>query len=244
MASVSRFDLDMYTCHKYIMRKIEFAVGETYHVFNRGVDKRDIFLDDRDYYRFVKSLYEFNDEQPAFNTYNQLKNWNMNTGQGSIPLYKIDRQPLVDIFVFTLMSNHYHLMIRQIKPDGIVRFMQKLGTGYTMYFNKRYERAGSLFQGKFKAVHINTEAQFLYLPHYIHTNPLASYRGRTSIEKLLEYRWSSFSAYAGKRGFDRVSSRRALLDMYGGVDGYLRFTSERLESGDVLGDEVKRVIIE
>ena len=117
------------------------------------------------------------------------------------------------------MPNHYHLLLRQLKQDGIVRFMQKLGTGYTMYFNKVYERVGGLFQGRYKAVIIDKEPHFTYLPFYIHANPLKIYRGSTSLDKrmrfLENYRWSSFPDYIGKKNFPSVTSRAFLSDVIG-----------------------------
>jgi putative transposase len=131
------------------------------------------------------------------------------------------------------MPNHFHLLLRQKKEKGISRFMQKVGTGYSMYFNKKHERVGGLFQGKFKAVHINEEAHFLHLPHYIHTNPLKlNYRGRTSVDFLSDYKWSSFPDYIGIKNLPSVTSRGFLLDVFGGEEGYLRHTEERLNVED------------
>lgn len=212
------------------MRKIEFVDGEIYHVYNRGVEKRDIFVDKRDYCRFIYGLYEFNDEQRTLNSRHQYSTHTERYGNSSIPLLKIDRMPLVEVLVFTLMPNHYHLMLRQVKKKGIARFMQKLGTGYTMYFNKKYTRSGVLFQSKFKAVQVNNETQLIHLPHYIHTNPLElKYRGPASVNYLLDYRWSSFPDYAGKDNFPSVTSRDFLLNIYGGEAAYLKHTVDRLD---------------
>jgi len=211
------------------MRKVEFANREIYHVYNRGVEKRDIFVDESDYYRFIYGLYEFNDEQAASNTRYRSKSINKPNNYPIIMMNKASRLPLVDILVFTLMPNHYHLMLRQVNENGITRFMRKLGTGYTMYFNKKYDRSGVLFQGKFKAEHLHKKSHFLHLPHYIHTNPLQlNTRGRTSIEYLMEYRWSSFRDYAGKSSFPFVTSRDFLIDSFGGEQGVVKYTSERI----------------
>ncbi len=135
----------------------------------------------------------------------------------------------MEILVFTLMPNHYHLMLRQISEDGIVKFMQKLGTGYTMYFNKKYDRVGSLSQGRFKAVHLTREEHLIHLPHYIHTNP---YRGSTSIYDLENYRWSSFPDYIGKKNFPAVTERCFLLDILGGEEKFRMYTQDRLVQGN------------
>ena len=92
------------------------------------------------------------------------------------------RKQLDEILVFTLMPNHFHLLLRQKKTNGITKFMQKVCTGYAMYFNRKNERVGGLYQGRFKAVRVDRQEHFQYLSHYIHTNPLElNYRGRTSI---------------------------------------------------------------
>jgi len=209
------------------MKKPIFAEGQIYHVFNRGVEKRDIFIDDKDYLRFIHDLYEFNDIKPVRNLH-----YFMNHKTGNVEARKIygyqEREAIVEILVFTLMPNHYHLMLRQIKDDGIVKFMQKLGTGYTMYFNKRYSRVGGLFQGRFKAVHLTREEHFIYLPYYIHSNP---YRGSTSIWELEKYRWSSFPDYIGKRNFPSVTEREFLLDIFGGEEKFKAYTESRLNQG-------------
>ena len=82
------------------------------------------------------------------------------------------RKLLVEILVFTLMPNHFHLLLKQKQENGISKFMHKLGVGYSMYFNQKYERTGSLFQGTYKAIPVNNDSYFIHLPYYIHLNPL------------------------------------------------------------------------
>jgi putative transposase len=141
------------------------------------------------------------------------------------------RKRLVDILVFTLMPNHYHLMLRQKAENGITKFMQKLGTGYTMYFNKKNKRSGSLFQGRFKAVHLTNNEHLIYLPHYIHTNPLSlNYGGSTSIVFLEKYRWSSFLDYIGVDNFPSITERPYLLEIFGGESIYRLHTENCLKN--------------
>jgi len=209
------------------MKKPNFAEGQIYHVFNRGVEKRDIFLDDKDYLRFVHDLNEFNDIKPVRNLHYFFNHKTGNVEARKLYSYQ-EREPIVEILVFTLMPNHYHLMLKQIIDNGIVKFMQKLGTGYKMYFNKRYSRVGCLFQGRFKAVHLTRKEHFIHLPHYIHTNP---YRGSTSIYDLENYRWSSFPDYVGKKNFSSVTERKFLLDIFGGEEQFRLYTQDRLGQG-------------
>ncbi len=216
------------------MRRLQFVDNGIYHVFNRGVEKRSIFLDDQDYYRFIHNLFELNDEIPVLNSryYFDPKITGLRPGQ---PRKSREmRECLVDILVFTLMPNHFHLLLRQRKAGGIAKFMQKVCIGYVMYFNKKYERIGGLFQGRFKAVMAKRDEYFQYLPHYIHLNPLgikgskaiASWREAFSF--LEKYKWSSLPDYIGKKNFPSVTKRDFVLKSFGGETAYRRYTREFL----------------
>ena len=188
-------------------------------------------MDDGDYLRFLRQLYELNDEDAVVNM-NYYFNPKTMTVE-SRPVHKVIklRKRLVDILVFTLMPNHYHLMLRQKAENGITKFMQKLGTGYTMYFNKKNKRSGSLFQGRFKAVHLIDNEHLIYLPHYIHTNPLSlNYGGSTSIDFLKRYRWSSFLDYVGVDNFPSITERECLLEIFGGESLYRLHTENCLKN--------------
>jgi len=158
------------------MRKIRFTEGSIYHIYNRGVDKREIFFDDNDRWRFLQGLFLFNDIETS-----QSLLWELERSQGLVNFKVIKdyfarnglvQHPLVKIMVDCLMPNHFHLLVEEIITGGISKFMHKLGTGYTNYFNQRYSRAGSLFQGTFKAVHVDNENYLQYLLAYINVmNP-------------------------------------------------------------------------
>ena len=148
------------------MKRPLFINNYFYHIFNRGVEKRNIFLDNEDFRRFLFEINEFNDINSTINT---LRRFN----EGSPTSFKmIDKEPLVKIASYCLMPNHFHFILEQLKENGISKFLQKIGTGYTNYFNRKYERSGVLFQGKFKAVLIDKSAYLTYLIQYIHLNPL------------------------------------------------------------------------
>ncbi len=139
-------------------RVIPMVNGEYYHVFNRGVDKRDIFVHKADYLRFYQSLHLFNVVEPTHDfSFANIQN------------YK-DKQPLVQIYAYSLLSNHFHLMIKQIVDDGISEFMKRVTGGYTSFFNGQYSRSGALFQGTYKRVHISSEEQYQYLFAYVNEN--------------------------------------------------------------------------
>jgi putative transposase len=216
------------------MQKPQFVEDRIYHIYNRGVEKRNVFLDKKDYFRFIHDLYEFNDENSVLNLAHRLTQKSIEVE----PRYnkRKKRKLLVEILAFVLMPNHFHLLLRQLEENGIIRFMQKLG-GYTMYFNKKYERVGSLFQGRYKAVLVEKESHFTYLPIYIHANPLKIYRGSTSINDAMrfleEYRWSSFPDYMGKKNFPSLTSRQFLFDSFGGEKIF------RKEMKETIGDLFK-----
>jgi putative transposase len=219
------------------MRRPIFVNNEIYHIYNRGADKRRIFMDDSDYFRFIHDLYEFNNEAPAVHSY-YFRSSNRSSEVGP---RKIDtrRKLIVEILAFCLMPNHFHLLLRQIVDRGIERFMQKLGGGYTMYFNKKYERSGVLFQGKFKAVLVENDAQLLHLPYYIHSNPLDLIEPhwrehgikdlRKAMEFLTSYRWSSFLDYIGKKNFPSVISRDFITEIVGSPEEYKELTANWLK---------------
>lgn len=226
------------------MKKPVFVDGHIYHVYNRGVEKRVVFLDERDHSRFVHHLYELNDSKPVRNVH-----YFLNHKTGNVEARKIfgtqKRDVLVEILVFTLMPNHFHLMLRQVQENGIVRFMQKLGTGYTMYFNKKYDRVGCLFQGPFKAAHITEDAHLIHLPYYIHTNPLPLNSSMHPVQYLEKYKWSSFLDYIGIQNFPYVTKRAFLLNIFGGEDKYRIHSEQRLnDDKESITNDLGGVILE
>lgn len=212
-----------------------FVDGNIYHIFNRGTERRKIFLDDSDRFKFVRGLFESNDSENVVRQYLPAKFSEAKPPKIEEMMLreKKPRNFLVDILAFCMMPNHFHLMVRQRVNNGVSKFMQKLGTGYTMYFNARYERTGVLFQGVFKSVSISRDAQFLFLPFYIHTNPLdlkPSFSGwrdgnvgnaKEALNYLRGYRWSSFPDYIGVKNFPSVTQREFLTEFMGGEHAYL-----------------------
>ncbi len=152
-------------------RKITLTPGEFYHVYNRGVEKRVIFLDRHDYEHFKELLYVMNSTQPVV-----LRD----VRQEVLSPYEHDRgSTLVAIGAYCLMPNHFHVLASPLVEHGLSTFMTKVGTGYSMYFNKKYQRTGTLFEGKFKTQWVDDDTYFKYLYAYIHLNPV----------KLLQSDW-------------------------------------------------------
>ena len=180
-------------------RKVSLALGEFYHVYNRGNSKQIIFRDSGDYTRFQQMLYAMNAVESV--TFRLIE---------SEKMYMYDRGGLlVYIGAYCLMPNHFHILLTPAVENGVQLFMQKLSTGYSMYFNKKYERTGSLFEGRFKSEHVDSDEYLKYLFSYIHLNPLKLIdpdwreKGLQSIEGaeryLDTYRFSSYQEYIEKK---------------------------------------------
>lgn len=183
------------------MRKFAPVNEELYHIFNRGTEKRHIFLNKKDCERFIVNLILFNTQQEPISN---LSRYNLESAFKKIP-----NDPLVKIHAFSLLPNHFHLMIEQLIDNGIARFMHKIEMGYSHYFNKLHSRSGNLFQGTYKMIYIDNNAYRLYLPIYIHLNPLElldsekhwkekGIKDKTnSLNFLKNYQWSSLGEYLG-----------------------------------------------
>lgn len=216
---------------------------ELFHVLNRGVDKRPLFLDNQDRARFVHDLYEFNDAKPAGSTYHSFRNLDPNNLDFVSPDIQV-REKIVDIHGWCLMDNHYHMLISERIDGGLTRFIRKLNIGYSKYFNERYDRSGTLFQGRTKKIPIEHDAHFLHILHYIHLNPLDYQtdtqawrerkitKARTALSHLNKYRWSSYLDYCGKSNFPSILHIELFSEVFGNykthISSYIRdmeFTS-------------------
>lgn len=233
------------------------TANEIYHIVNRGVDGRNIYLDEEDYFRFIHDLFEFNDENPAFNigrffSSAHAKSQLIDVRRQSIKGGREPRKILVDILAFCLMPNHYHLLLQGKTNNSIPLFIKKLNGGYAKYFNLKYHRAGALFQGRYKAVLIKTEQHFLHIPHYIHFNPLdlvePDWRKgkinnfKKAVKFLESYRWSSHLDYLGERNFPSVTKRNFLLEFFGGEKGYKKTMYDWLKALEV--ESIKHLTLE
>ena len=220
------------------MRRVVFAEEQIYHIYNRGTDKREVFLNDHDRYRFLGDLREMNNSRPVLNFgYSFDRNYPQRVDLTKFIFLRpigIDDKPLVDILAFVLMPNHYHLLLTQRVQGGVAAFMHKPGTAYTMYFNRKYQRTGVLFQGRFKAVMIVNDGHFDGIPYYIHANPLKLTAPLPSIEAqinfLKAYKWSSFMDYAGMHNFPSVIKMDLLTELFLRDGGVLAGMSKWLEN--------------
>ena len=197
------------------MNREPFANGEFYHVYNRGVDKRKVFLTDADFVRFLKGMDEFNSVDPIGSLY--AKSFEKEKLSGSTA----KSEDLVDVVAYCLNSNHFHFILRQVSENGISEFMKRLSGGYTWYFNNRLKRSGTLFQGRFKAIHVDYNPYLLHLSAYVNLNNLAHNISRT-------YR-SSWSEYNGEDN-KGVCKKDIILDQFDGMNEYIRFAEETLKN--------------
>lgn len=197
------------------MRKTPFVTGEIYHIFNRGTDHRDIIEDVFDRQRFLQSLVEFNVVAPIGSIYAQRFN------QLSSRSTKSDKskQRLVKIIACCINPNHFHLILEQVAEKGIEKFMQRLGGGYTRYFNEKNKRTGVLFQGKFKSVHIDSDEYLLFVSAYVNLNDRIH-----GIQKDLAY--SSWGEYMGKNKGEVMYSKDIILDRFKNIEEYRIFAED------------------
>jgi putative transposase len=191
------------------MRKTIFSIGEYYHIYNRGTDKRRIFLRDADYQRFFDGMRSFNTLEPTGHLIAGTSNEAKPHKEGA----------LVNVVAYCLMPNHFHLLLQQVYKKGLPKYLHRLLTGYTMYFNKRYDRTGVLFQGAFKSKHINDDSYLLHLTRYIHLNPLEKYTAyyfdRNKINSfLIDYPWSSYSEYIKTKNTNLISGEEVVLEQF------------------------------
>lgn len=148
-------------------RGMVFEQKEFYHIYNLGKDDQEIFIDHGDYFRFSILLYCCNSDRPA-----SIKKARC-VGANFYGIEEVERgKPLVDIVSHCMTAGRFHLVLRERKSGNISRFMSKLSTGYTMYFNQRYNRKGPIFMGPFKSIHVHCDAYLKYLFAYIHLNPI------------------------------------------------------------------------
>jgi putative transposase len=197
-----------------MLRQTPLATGEVYHVFNRGAHKQGIFLDDADFQRFQLNLHVANHAEPV------LIREILDTKKYREPFSAfLADKTLVDVLAYTLLPNHFHLVLRQKVDGGITKFMRKVGVGYSMYFNLRHEHSGVLFQGRFKSSHIDSEPYFRWIFTYLHLNHLVlkcpdwESQGIENIDDVKKfmnsYRFSSFIDYSGNSRPEGVILSRA-----------------------------------
>jgi len=200
-------------------RKEVFANGEFFHIYNRGVDKRIIFTDGYDMKRFFKSLIEFNTIDPIGSLY---ENSFRELGGSTAKL----ENGLVNIIAYCLNPNHFHLIFEQLTDGGISELMKRLG-GYTWYYNNKHKRSGSLFQGKFKAVHIDSNEYLLHVSAYVNLNNRVHQLGGSTAKSIESM--SSWGEYIDKKS-KGICEKDVILGQFRSVGEYKDFALSSLEA--------------
>ena len=244
----------------------KFANGEFYHIVLRRIANEKLFIDTDDYYRGIFSIYEFNNDQPveikkrrreiAF-IKKRRADLRHDSGGGlpsaTLPSATNKRDCFVDVLLFALMPNHIHLLVKQLKDNGISKYMQKIGSGFSNYFRKKYDLklTGHFFQDRFKSVHIKTDEQLIVLFSYIHTNPLSliepgwKKNGIKNPKKAIhflenKYRWSSYFDYLGKKNFPSVTKRDFLLEVIGGQNRSRKIVNSWIQEKAKMRKEIEK----
>lgn len=219
-------------------RKFRFSTDNVYHVFNRGIEKRRIFLTPSDY-RYAQQALYFYQKNGLPISLSRLKLIPI-AAKASL-LQQIEQLPKrVSILSYCLMPNHIHLLIQQRSENGISSFMSDLQNSFTRYFNTKVQRKGHLFEGQFKAVFVETDDQLLHVSRYIHLNPSTAFL--TNRENLEQYPWSSFAEFVNEQQ-PQFLEKDLVLGQFGSREAYREFVLDQLEYQRTL-DDIKHLLIE
>lgn len=212
---------------RYVVR--EFAENCYYHIFNRGVEKRNIFLDNQDYTIFLYYLFvyltplgEVLTKYPQLFTRLQVKNLSTE----------------IELISYCLMPNHFHLLLRQKSRDAISKLMKQLTNAYTFYFNQKYKRVGGLVQGRFKSVIVLTDELLVHISRYIHLNPMVA----GLVENLETYQWSSYLDYTAKPS-RLTCAKDVILSYFPSVNAHEEFVLNQVDYGKNL-EKIKHLSVE
>lgn len=195
------------------MRNIEFAPGEYYHIYNRGTDKRNIVIDERDANRFLTGLKKFNNIKPIGSIF-----------ENSFEKEEKKIKPLVSIVAYCLNPNHFHLVLCENVERGIERFLHRQTMGYSKYFNTRHKRKGNLFQGSFCAKHIEDNDYLLYVGAYVNLNDRVHQLGH-GVSKLVRNSWNEYQNPKLKS----IVNPKVILKQFKATREYLEYAEDSLE---------------
>ncbi len=216
-----------------MLRKEPLVTNHIYHLFNRGVNKGEIFFSDVDYHRFLYSAAHYIANSSKFSHKSVLSDTGAERSKVGLS------EPKVQILAYCLMPNHYHFLVNQLIENGITAYMSRLNNSYSHYVNVKYKRVGPLFQGRFKNVLINTDEQLIHTSRYIHLNPLVS----GIISKLEDYKWSSYLSYISEdkaRGKFGLCDPNPILSHFNSKDDYKKFVQDQEDYGRKL-EQIKHL---
>ncbi|MFA5842004.1 MAG: transposase [Candidatus Paceibacterota bacterium] len=224
-------------------RKTVFANGEFYHVYNRGVDKRIIFSDKSDVDRFFQCMVSFNSIDPVGSLY-ELSLGGKDKLKSNRHKYQLggETAKLVNIVAYCLNPNHFHFILEQVRDGGISEFMKRMG-GYTWYFNNKYKRSGSLFQGVFKSIHIDSNEYLLHVSAYVNlNNRVHKLGGETAEFAKFVGSVSSWEEYIGEgKNGAGICTKDIILEQFKGRKEYKEFAMASLRTIRERKDELKGI---
>lgn len=219
-------------------RRVVLASNQIYHVYNRGVERRTIFTNRREfqraidtakYYRFASLPLRFS----KFLVQPETRKSEILTGIDS------SENKQVEIIAYCLMPNHFHFLVKQLQDNGTSRFLSNFTNSYTKYFNTKHKRNGPLVQGIFKAVLVETDEQLLHVSRYIHLNPVASFVIKE--EELESYEWSSYREYLGL--IEGFCGKEIVLNQFPSIKDYRQFVHDRISYAQEL-EKIKHLVLE
>jgi putative transposase len=219
-------------------KRVFLAKDEIYHVLNRGVEKRITFTDRKEYLRARQTLDYYQYANPPLRLSHFIKLENDTKLLLSAKVKKLHKQ--VEILAYCLMPNHFHFLLRQTTDNGISKFIANFTNSYTKYFNTKHDRVGPLFQGLFKAVHIENDEQLLHTSRYIHINPSSSFL--VSKNSLSEYPWSSYPEYL-KPSHESLCETNTILQFFPSRKLYEQFVLDQVDYAQNL-ERMKHLLLE
>lgn len=220
------------------IRILPLATGEYYHIYNRGITNQPVFLNKREYKRFLLTLsyYRFSTPSIKLSRFLQLPH-----DQRQKFLIEINRngKKIVDIISFVFMPNHFHLLLKQTVDKGTSNFLSRITNSYTRYFNTKNSRLGSLFQGSFRGTHVENDEQLIHISRYIHLNPLVSYVVKES--DFFSYSWSSLPDFLGNKS--SLVDIETILAHFPNTEAYKKFILDQVGYAKRL-EEIKHLLLE
>lgn len=215
----------------YVLRKDPIVTNHTYHIFNRGVNKSEIFFAEEDYRRFITAAIHYKRSTRQFSHFRS----HFRSGIGN--LGNLDKSK-VKILSYCLMPNHFHFLIRQLEDGGITWFMQHLANSYAHYINVKYKRTGSLFGGRFENRLIETDEQLMHVSRYIHLNPFVA----DLVSRLSDYQWSSYTSFI-KGLKDDIVDPKEILGFFKSEEDYNKFVLDQVNYAKEL-NRVKHLMVD
>lgn len=221
-------------------RLVPLITDQIYHVVNRGHASSPIFRTPKEYKKFIQIFSYYQNASPPlrFSKFIELDVLERNKLLENL---KKAKDFLVDMITFCLMPNHFHMILRQLQDKGILNFMRLSTNSYSRYFGIKYQRKGSLFEGRFKAIRIETDGQLLHVNRYIHLNPYSSYVVK-NFEKLLEYPFSSLPEYLSGVS-ENICQKEIVLDHFRNLACYKDFILDQADYQRTL-DEIRHQTLE